>query len=208
MKDKVTVSCLTLHQIPVETVRLSPLVFVYLDSYPNVILLTAALYEPQQLQRSDICLISEPSTRDSSTGKQTLGYVLSPFQSNGDIVSTFILRMGNRTWPANGFNICGLGLRHYMDYTCLCIPGLSEGNPLLSGIFRNSGSVTQSLLFLHYYPREQGSWADMGPTWEWQGPDGPHVGPMNLVIRDHYEQDIELPPIWDDVMLIWHHCNE
>ena len=25
--------------------------------------------------------------------------------------------------------------------------------------------------------------ANMGPTWGWQGPGGPHVGPMSLAIR-------------------------
>ena len=28
--------------------------------------------------------------------------------------------------------------------------------------------------------------AYMGPTWGWQDPGGPHVGPMNLAIRDHW----------------------
>ena len=27
--------------------------------------------------------------------------------------------------------------------------------------------------------------ANMGPTWVLSAPDGPHVGPMNLAIRDH-----------------------
>ena len=26
--------------------------------------------------------------------------------------------------------------------------------------------------------------ANMGPTWDLSAPDGPHVGPMNLVVRD------------------------
>ena len=33
-------------------------------------------------------------------------------------------------------------------------------------------------------PREQSPWANMGPTWVLSVPDGPHVGPMNLAIRD------------------------
>ena len=28
--------------------------------------------------------------------------------------------------------------------------------------------------------------ANMGPTWVLSAPDGPHVGPMNLAIRDHH----------------------
>ena len=27
----------------------------------------------------------------------------------------------------------------------------------------------------------------MGPTWDLSAPDGPHVGPMNLAIRDSYD---------------------
>ena len=27
--------------------------------------------------------------------------------------------------------------------------------------------------------------ANMGPTWVLSAPDGPHVGPMNLAIRNH-----------------------
>ena len=29
--------------------------------------------------------------------------------------------------------------------------------------------------------------ANMGPTWVLSAPDGPHVGPMSLAIRDHYK---------------------
>ena len=28
--------------------------------------------------------------------------------------------------------------------------------------------------------------AYMGPTWGWQNPGGPNVGPMNFAIRDAY----------------------
>ena len=33
-------------------------------------------------------------------------------------------------------------------------------------------------------PDSKVNWANMGPTWVLSAPDGPHVGPMNLVIRD------------------------
>ena len=33
--------------------------------------------------------------------------------------------------------------------------------------------------------------ANMGPTWVLSAPDGPHVGPMNLAIRDSLYQPIE-----------------
>ena len=31
----------------------------------------------------------------------------------------------------------------------------------------------------------------MGPTWVLSAPDGPHVGPMNLAIRDHNPSSAE-----------------
>ena len=34
-------------------------------------------------------------------------------------------------------------------------------------------------------------WANMGPTWVLSAPYGPHVGPMNLAIRDVFIFDIE-----------------
>ena len=33
-------------------------------------------------------------------------------------------------------------------------------------------------------PKQQGSWGQHGPTWVLSAPDGPHVGPMNLAIRE------------------------
>ena len=30
--------------------------------------------------------------------------------------------------------------------------------------------------------------ANMGPTWVLSAPDGPHVGPMNLAIRDDFPE--------------------
>ena len=33
-------------------------------------------------------------------------------------------------------------------------------------------------------PDNKVHWANMGPTWVLSAPDGPHVGPMNLAIRD------------------------
>ena len=35
------------------------------------------------------------------------------------------------------------------------------------------------------YPRLQSSWGQHGPIWSRQDPGGPHVGPMNLAIRDY-----------------------
>ena len=38
------------------------------------------------------------------------------------------------------------------------------------------------------YPDSKVHGANMGPTWVLSAPDGPHVGPMNLVIRVHMER--------------------
>ena len=37
---------------------------------------------------------------------------------------------------------------------------------------------------LRYIPDSKVHGAQMGPTWVLSAPGGPHVGPMNLVIRD------------------------
>ena len=42
---------------------------------------------------------------------------------------------------------------------------------------------------LHVYPDSKVHGANMGPTWVLSAPDGPHVGPMNLVIRVTYGAD-------------------
>ena len=41
-----------------------------------------------------------------------------------------------------------------------------------------------SLWFMYGIPDSKVHGANMGPTWVLSAPDGPHVGPMNLVIRD------------------------
>ena len=36
--------------------------------------------------------------------------------------------------------------------------------------------------------------AYIGPTWVMSAPDGPHVGPMNLAIRDGYHKEVIAEP--------------
>ena len=43
--------------------------------------------------------------------------------------------------------------------------------------------IVLSILFLHI-PDSKVHGANMGPTWVLSAPDGPHVGPMNLAIKD------------------------
>ena len=38
-------------------------------------------------------------------------------------------------------------------------------------------------------PWEQGSWANMGPTWGRHDPGGPHVGHMDVAIWDDDDDD-------------------
>ena len=37
--------------------------------------------------------------------------------------------------------------------------------------------------------------ANMGPTWDLSAPDGPHVGPMNLAIRDELRSLFPAPTL-------------
>ena len=39
---------------------------------------------------------------------------------------------------------------------------------------------------LHHFPDSNVHGANMGPTWVLSAPAGPHVGPMNIAIRDGY----------------------
>ena len=43
------------------------------------------------------------------------------------------------------------------------------------------------MLWLQTYPDGKVHVAHMGPTWGRQDPGGPHVGPMNLAIRDEFD---------------------
>ena len=46
------------------------------------------------------------------------------------------------------------------------------------------------------YPRWQSSWDQHGLTWVLSAPDGPHVGPMNLAIREVNHVEIRLQQWW------------
>ena len=41
-------------------------------------------------------------------------------------------------------------------------------------------------------PDSKVSGANMGPTWVLSAPGGPHVGPMNIAIRDMAKSDIDI----------------
>ena len=45
----------------------------------------------------------------------------------------------------------------------------------------------EAFCFPDYIPESKAHGANMGPTWDLSAPDGPHVGPINLVIRDYIE---------------------
>ena len=46
-------------------------------------------------------------------------------------------------------------------------------------------TFTKKNLYMHTIPDNKVHGANMGPTWVLAAPDGPHVGPMNLAIRDY-----------------------
>ena len=51
--------------------------------------------------------------------------------------------------------------------------------------------------------------ANMGPTWVLSAPDGPHVGPMNLAIREVmiYKYNIGILSNHSNFIIIIHHHN-
>ena len=49
---------------------------------------------------------------------------------------------------------------------------------------------------IYLYPDSKGHGANMGPTWVLSAPDGPHVSPWNLAIRDNYIPCKHLPKNW------------
>ena len=53
----------------------------------------------------------------------------------------------------------------------------------------------------HHYPDSKVHGANMGPIWGWQGPGGPHVGPMNFAIWVSYDRH----QMWS-LMPFWFHC--
>ena len=44
-----------------------------------------------------------------------------------------------------------------------------------------------SLMDTLYNPDSRVNGANMGPTWVLSAPDGPHIGPMNLAIRENIQ---------------------
>ena len=57
--------------------------------------------------------------------------------------------------------------------------------------FENNKNIQYRLL--HHNPDSKVHGANMGPTWVLSAPDGPHVGPMNLAIRE----DIDSTKYWE-----------
>ena len=81
---------------------------------------------------------------------------------------------------ANQFTCFVLGLYHQflMDWYCSFAQTLHHSQPTII----HSKTWTT--------PDSKVHGANMGPTWVLSAPDGPHVGPMNLAIRDvHYSWD-------------------
>ena len=69
----------------------------------------------------------------------------------------------------------------------LYVTGLCEGNPPVTGGFPSQRASNWKMLPFDVIPDSKVRGANMGPTWVLSAPDGPHVGPMNLAIRECYE---------------------
>ena len=59
-----------------------------------------------------------------------------------------------------------------------------SANWAITGSVSGSSPVLHSCITLNN-PDNKVYGANMGPTWVLLAPDGPHVGPMNLAIREH-----------------------
>ena len=67
-------------------------------------------------------------------------------------------------------------------------------------------SVLQKMTAIHweYTPDSKVHGANMWPTWVLSAPDGPHVGPMNLAIRDCIKTMRPMNPLlWAATMPLW-----
>ena len=60
--------------------------------------------------------------------------------------------------------------------------------PIISCILIEPHSMSDNIIWVHNIPDSKVRGANMGPIWVLSAPDGPHDGPINLVIRDtaHY----------------------
>ena len=51
-------------------------------------------------------------------------------------------------------------------------------------------SIYNTLSIARKYPDSKVHGANMGPTWVLSAPDGPHIGPMNLVVRVYIQSTL------------------
>ena len=52
--------------------------------------------------------------------------------------------------------------------------------------------ITENFDLLNTFPDSKVHWANMGPIWGRQDPDGPHVGHMGFAIWDIYHENISI----------------
>ena len=70
------------------------------------------------------------------------------------------------------------------DYQGSIFSLLPYGIPWGSSHRNWSGMMACIAMLLDQFPDSKVQGANMGPTWVLSAPDGPHVGPMNLAIRE------------------------
>ena len=65
-------------------------------------------------------------------------------------------------------------------------------NPILRlDIVDDGWSISKCLNSFHHNPNSKVHGASMGPTWVLSAPDGPHVDPMSLAIRESMQLDVD-----------------
>ena len=110
---------------------------------------------------------------------------------NKVILRTDTWRMNGRTDLTIHNSLC-LGSRH-QDRSALCPTGnrvdFKEGNTVVTGGYKECFHVVKTFQVVTVYtlkhiPDNKVHEAYMWPTWGRQDPGGPHVGPMNLAIKD------------------------
>ena len=86
---------------------------------------------------------------------------------------------------------------HFGVALCICLWWSRIGCHRQTQLYFWNKNCSTSIIYICYHnacvlitqrsiPDSKVHWANMGPTWVLSAPDGPHVGPMNLAIRDTY----------------------
>ena len=97
------------------------------------------------------------------------------------------------TWLGRWMDIDALNHRNgnviiLMKFSSLAAPKVVKMTTFSAASDENFVKMTTIPFRWWRYPDSKVHGANIGPTWVLSAPDGPHVGPMNLVIRVHMER--------------------